>query len=128
MIQTQIQTQTGKISLAPEGYIRVEIFTDAKQDIEDAKKNMQACIDVGGGTKRPLLTDIRFCQPLTPEARRYYSGKALNDSFTALAILIESSHFGMMMGNVYLRIAKPGIPTQLFQDDQKAIGWLMRYR
>ena len=33
-----------------------------------------------------------------------------------------------MMGNVYLRIARPGIPTQLFTDEQRAVEWLIKHR
>jgi hypothetical protein len=33
-----------------------------------------------------------------------------------------------MMGNVYLRVARPGIPAQLFLDEPRAIGWLITHR
>jgi hypothetical protein len=33
-----------------------------------------------------------------------------------------------MMGNVYVRIAKPGIPTQLFADEAAAMAWLRERR
>ena len=32
-----------------------------------------------------------------------------------------------MMGNVYLRIARPGIPTQLFAEEAQARKWLTDY-
>ena len=32
------------------------------------------------------------------------------------------------MGNVYLRIARPGIPTQLFTDERRALEWLIKQR
>jgi hypothetical protein len=33
-----------------------------------------------------------------------------------------------MMGNVYLRIARPGIPAQLFSDEGRAVEWLSAHR
>ncbi len=33
-----------------------------------------------------------------------------------------------MVGNVYLRIARPGIPTQLFDDESRAAEWLIGHR
>jgi len=38
--------------------------------------------------------------------------------------LIEATPFGRMMGNVYLRVARPGVPTRLFGDERLALGWL----
>ena len=46
------------------------------------------------------------------------------DAFSALGLLIEATPFGRMMGNVYLRVARPGVPTRLFGDERLALGWL----
>jgi len=56
------------------------------------------------------------------------SGQVLVDGFTALAMIIDASPFGRMMGNVYLRVARPGIPTRLFTDPEPARAWLIAYR
>ncbi|MGZ3442224.1 MAG: DUF7793 family protein [Polyangia bacterium] len=29
-----------------------------------------------------------------------------------------------MMGNIYLRVARPGVPTRLFPDEASALAWL----
>ena len=81
---------------------------------------------VKGG--RPVLIDIRTSRPLDADARHHYSGQALVDAFSALALLVESSPFGRMVGNVYLRIARPGIPTQLFTEERRALEWLIKHR
>jgi hypothetical protein len=75
-----------------------------------------------------LLIDIRRAQPLDAETRHHYSGQALVDSFSALALLVEASPLGRMMGNVYLRVARPGIPTRLFVEEERAAEWLFRFR
>ena len=81
-----------------------------------------------GAERRPLLIDIRTAQPLDADARHHYSGQTLVERFSALALLVEGSPFGRMMGNVYLRIARPGIPTQLFSDEARAVEWLNAHR
>src|SRR4029079_509328 len=43
-------------------------------------------------------------------------------------LLVEASPFGRMFGNVYLRIANPGVPTRLFSDETEAAAWLNGYR
>lgn len=121
-----MRTATAEILLDPRGVTVVRIDKDAKQNLTDAEQNLAAAIAVGAGVKRPLMTDIRYCQPLTPEARRYYSGQILVDSFSAMGLLIDHSPFGTMMGNIYLRITKPGIPTRLFIDENEAFDWLVK--
>ena len=74
------------------------------------------------------MVDIRRAQPLDAAVRHQYSGPTFGEGFLALAILVESSPFGRMMGNISLRVAHPGIPTQLFVDETRAMKWLIGYR
>jgi hypothetical protein len=121
-------TQTAVISLSNDGVVFVRIRDGVKQSLDDAKVNLAAALSVTAGRRRPLLIDIRTAQPLDSAARHHYSGQTLVDGFMALALLVESSPFGRMMGNVYLRVARPGVPTQLFTDETRAIEWLTQYR
>jgi hypothetical protein len=106
----------------------VRIRDGVYQSLEDAKINLAIALSATAGRRRPLLVDIRTAQPLDADARHHYSGQALVDSFSALALLVESSPLGRMVGNVYLRVARPGIPTLLFTDEARAIEWLMKHR
>jgi hypothetical protein len=122
------ETNTAVIRLSDDGLVLVRIRDGAYQSLEDAKANLAMALSQTAGRRRPLLIDIRTAQPLDAEARHHYSGQALVDSFSALALLVESSAFGRMMGNVYLRVARPGIPTQLFTDESRAVEWLIKHR
>jgi len=121
-------TKTADIHLSGEGLVIVRIHDDAHQLLEDAKVNLATAVAETAGRRRPLLVDIRTAQPLDADARHHYSGQTLVDGFLALALLVDGSPFGRMMGNVYLRIARPGIPTQLFTDEQRAVEWLIKHR
>jgi hypothetical protein len=118
------RTETAEIALLPTGVVLTRIDAGAAQTLDNARDNLHGSIAECQGQKRPLLVDISRCQPLPPEVRHFYSGKLLTDSFLALGLLIEASPFGRMMGNVYLRVARPGIPTRLFSDEEDALGWL----
>lgn len=118
-------TATASIDLDPRGVVVTAIREGATQSLGEARDNLTATIELCAGTRRPLLVDISRCQPLEPEVRHFYSGEILVESFTALALLIEASPLGTMMGNVYLRIARPGIPTRLFTKRASAIQWLL---
>ena len=121
------ETRTARIALNDQGLLIVRINDGAHQSLEDAKENLAAAVSETGGTRRPLLIDIRTAKPLDADARHHYSGLTLVERFSALALLVEGSPFGRMMGNVYLRIARPGIPTQLFAEEAQARKWLMDY-
>ncbi len=122
------ETRTARIELNAEGLLIVRVNDGAAQSLEDARQNLAAAVSETGGTRRPLLIDIRTAQPLDSDARHHYSGQTLVERFSALALLIDASPFGRMMGNVYLRIARPGIPTQLFADEAQAVLWLNGHR
>ena len=121
------ETKTAYINLT-DGLVVVKIRDGAYQSLEDAKTNLATALAETGGRRRPLLIDIRTAQPLDADARHHYSGQKLVDGFLALALLVDHSPFGHMLGNVYLRVARPGIPTQLFADETRAVGWLNNHR
>ena len=121
------ETNTALVRLGSDGVISVHIRSGAQQSLTDAKENLGAALEARDGQRRPLLVDIRDALPLDAEVRHYYSGQVL-DGFTALAMLIDASPFGRMMGNVYLRVARPGIPTRLFTEPEPARAWLIAYR
>ena len=123
-----LDTRTAVIHLSADGLVFVKIRDDAYQSLEDAKTNLAAAVSATAGRRRPLLVDIRTARPLDAEARHHYSGQTLVDSFTAIALLVRGTPFGRMMGNVFLRIARPGIPVQLFTDESWAVKWLIQHR
>lgn len=122
------ETQTARIDLNDDGLVIVRINDGALQSLADAQENLALAVAETHGTRRPLLIDIRTAQPLDAAARHHYSGLTLVERFSALALLVEASPFGRMLGNVYLRIARPGIPTQLFADEARAVDWLQGHR
>ena len=122
------ETNTARIALNQEGLLIVRVKNGAHQSLADAKENLAAAVAETQGQRRPLLIDIRWGQPLEADARHHYSGQTLVERFSALALLVDGSPFGRMMGNVYLRVARPGIPTQLFADEARALEWLSAHR
>ena len=122
------ETKTAWIALNDLGLLIVRVKDGAHQSLSDAKENLALAVSETRGERRPLLIDIRKARPLEADARHHYSGQTLVESFSALALLIDGSPFGRMMGNVYLRIARPGIPTQLFADETRASEWLSAHR
>lgn len=122
------ETKTARIVLNDQGLLIVRVKEGAEQTLSDAKENLAMAVTETHGQRRPILIDIRKAQPLEADARHHFSGQTLVERFSALALLIDGSPFGRMMGNVYLRIARPGIPTKLFSDEGRATEWLSAHR
>jgi hypothetical protein len=120
-------TTTAHITL-DDGIVLVRVRAGAHMRPADARENLRVAVSQTDGRRRPILVDIRRCPPLAAETRHVYSGQPLVEGFTALALLIEASPLGRMMGNVYLRVARPGIPTQLFTSEASATGWLREHQ
>lgn len=118
-----VETRTARIELL-EGPIVVARIGDHDQSLDDARDNLAACARLAEPDRKPLLVDIRAARPLLPEVRHYYKGERLDASFSAFGLLVRGSALGHMMGNIYLRIARPGIPTQLFSEEDRALKWL----
>jgi hypothetical protein len=121
------ETATARIGLGSDGVLTVRIRKGAQQRVADARENLDMALAETQGRRRPILVDITGSAPLDAETRHLYSGQLLVSGFTALALLVEASPLGMMMGNVYFRIARPGIPTHLFMDESRALDWLKGY-
>lgn len=121
------RTPTAEIALRDEGIVVTRIEAGVQQSLAHAKVNLAATVDACGRRKRPLLVDISRCLPLEPAVRHYYTGEVLIASFLALALVVEATPFGRMMGNIYLRVARPGVPTRLFPDEAGALAWLRTF-
>jgi hypothetical protein len=119
-------TRTAEITLSENGIVIVRIRAGARQSIADAQENLGTAIAQTGGRRCPVLIDIRFALPLAADVRTQYSGARVADAFSALAMVVEVSPLGRMMGNVYLSVACLAISTRLFHDERLALEWLQR--
>jgi len=120
-------TRTARISLTGDGVVVVKIRHGVTQSLEDAQANLTAAIDATAGRRRPLLVDIRGSQPVDAAVRHHYSGTRVADHFSALALVIDSTPLGRMVGNVYFRVAHLDLPKQLFAHESEATKWLTPY-
>jgi hypothetical protein len=120
-------TRTAQVETTPDGIVITRILPDVDQQVSDAVENIAASAEACGGRRAPIVVDLRRARTLDAETRHYYSGKKLTDSFTAIALLVPAGAFGRMLGNLYLRVASPGIPARLFDSEEAALAWSSRH-
>lgn len=109
------------------GIVVTRIRKDIRQELRDAVENVAASYESFGGGKGPLLVDLREALTLDAETRHYYTSRQLTDYFTAMGIIVPIGAFGATMGNLYLNVAKPAIPSKLFRQESDALAWLARH-
>jgi hypothetical protein len=120
-------TRTARIMVRSNGCVVARIIEGARQTLADARANLTECIAACGGIKRPLLIDVTVSEPLEAEVRHSYSSDELVRSFLALALLVRPGPVGRLMGNIFLRVARPELPTRLFTEEELALAWLSRF-
>lgn len=117
------ETRTAAVA-KEDGLLVVRIRPGVRQTLEDARANVDACVEISGSERPGMLLDITHALSLDPPVRHFYTGAVVLDVCSALALVVEISPLGRIMGNVYLRVANPGIPTRVFDNEAKARAWL----
>ncbi len=64
---------------------------------------------------------------MTKEARDFFANDVGLKNVTALAIVINNA-LEKMLGNFYIKVSKPKVPTKLFTDLDSAIDWVKQFR
>ena len=120
-------TRTARIDVI-DGRIVVARIGDQVQTVDDARENLATCAQLAAPDRKPLFVDIRAARPLLPEVRQQYMGERFSPFFAAMGLLVRGNPLGITMGNVYLKLARPGIPTKIFVQEHKALAWLRARR
>lgn len=71
-----------------------------------------------------VLVDARGTISMTREAQEHIANNPVNDRTAATAIVV-SSPVSTLLGNFFIRFARPPYATRLFRDEDKARAWLL---
>jgi hypothetical protein len=93
--------------------------------LEIAKELVEARILYSEGNSYPMLIDMKGIKSATPQAREYLA--TIGATHVKAGALIVGSQMNMAIGNIFLMIDKPLVPTKLFTNEDRAIEWLKLY-
>ncbi|HZI11771.1 MAG TPA: hypothetical protein VE153_15415 [Myxococcus sp.] len=121
----------------PENETRTVVFTftdiiigrfraGAEVTLDDARENVALCRQMNAGRKRPVLVDLRAVKSQSAEARAYLAGREGSEICQAVGLLIDSP-LSRVLGNFYLGMNKPVVPTRLFTSEEEALAWLRSF-
>lgn len=107
-----------------DGIARTKVKQNSEVVLEDAMENSKVVNSFYVDEKFPLLIDARGIKSITRDARTFFTTNGRETNTMAFAILIDSS-VSRVVGNFFLGINKPAVPTKLFSNEKDAVKWLM---
>jgi len=96
-----------------------------EMDLEIAKICVADRIKFSKGISYPAMIDMSGLRSVTKEAREYM-GKEGAALITAGALIVHSP-LTQILGNLFLTLNKPKVPTKIFTDKNDAREWLKQF-
>jgi hypothetical protein len=118
--------RVAKLWLGEDGIVRIIHVPGAEVTLEDVKETMAAYLKIYKGKKRPLFVDTKTMKSLAREARKYYAGDEAANVASAAAIIVGTP-VSRVLGNFYLGLSNPHLPSRLFSSEDEALKWLKGY-
>lgn len=109
-----------------DGVFRTKLFAE-NVNLEIVRAGVKERMRLSKGTAFPLLSDCRKVKHFDKEARAYLAKPEGTALISAGAFLVNSQ-VQKIMGNFFILVDKPGIPTRLFTDEAEALNWLQQFK
>lgn len=110
--------------MGSDGIARTKVKLNAEVSLEDAMENSKVVNGFYVNEKFPLLIDARGIKSISREARSFFTTNGRETSTMAFGIIIDSA-VSKVVGNFFLGINKPAVPTKLFLNEKAAVEWLL---
>jgi hypothetical protein len=94
--------------------------------LEYALENTKAVSSLYVDKKFPILIDSRGIKSMSREAREHFSTRGRDSKTNAFGIVIKSP-LSRVIGNFFLGLNKPAVPTRLFDNEEDALEWLKKH-
>ena len=120
-----VTTSTSVYELRADGVVAQRLHSSKTQSLADARENTTAFNQLAADTKRPLLVDMRGTFSTERGVREHYASHEATSRCVAIALVIGSTA-GRIIGNLFLSIQSPAVPTRMFTDEASALAWLQR--
>lgn len=125
-ILDKIELNSAIISIRSDGIIQYALKTNITITERDSKEMVDAAGKVGKLEQFPILIVAGKDTLADKETREYAASKEGTKYALAVAFVITSLA-QKLLGNAYLKINKPVVPTALFDNEEKAVDWLKKF-
>jgi len=90
-----------------------------------ARTCVEARIFFSRGASYPICVDMRELKSMDKQARHYLA--SMGATLVTAGALITPSAISRTMGNLFLKVDRPPVPTKLFTSMEKAHAWLRKF-
>jgi len=125
-MENEQTSRVAKLWLGDDGIARIIHVPGAELTLEDAQETMAAYLKLYQGKRRPLYIDTKTMKSMSRETRQYYAGAEAAKVASAAAVIVGTP-VSRVLGNFYLGISNPLLPTRLFSSEDDALEWLKGY-
>jgi hypothetical protein len=125
-MENEETSRVARIWVGDDGIARIIHVPGAEVTLEDAQETMVAYKRLNKGKRLPLLIDTRTMRSLSREARHFYAGDEAAACASAAAIIVGTP-VSKVLGNFYIGLSNPRLPSQLFSSEDQALAWLRGY-
>jgi len=112
-----------RIWLRRDGVVQLVWAPQVATGLEDAIAAADAMARLTDGRQAPLLVDTHDAGPQDRAARMEFVRRG--DLVSAVALIVATP-LSRMMGDFFLTVSKPKVPTRLFDDEESALAWLKK--
>jgi hypothetical protein len=114
------------LQLTQEGILIIRCKDEYHYEIEDVKELHEAQKEITEGKKIPTVTIIGKFTEASKEALEFiFSEKSI--MYASKDAFVVNSLSQKIIGNFYLKVKKPSIPTRLFNNEKLAFDWLKKH-
>lgn len=122
-MENEQSARLARLSLDDDGICRIIWADGAEVTLEDARDVMAAYRKINDGRRLPLLIDTKTMHSFAREARQYFASEEAAAAASAAAILVETP-VSKVLGNFYIGLSSPHLPSRLFTSEEEALAWL----
>jgi hypothetical protein len=108
-----------------EGFLCARYAQNLHLTLEVAVSIVESRIFFAKGKSYPVLVDMRGIRSTTKKAHEYMA--TIGSTRVTAGALITGSPWNRTIGNLFLTIDKPQVPTRLFTNELNARLWLKQY-
>ena len=116
-------TRLCKVWVGADGICRLDWVANAEVTMKAAQEVMAAYDAIRQDRRLPLLIDTKSMKSFAREARQYYASDEAAARASAAAIVVGTP-VSKVLGNFYLGLSNPRLPSRLFTSEDEALIWL----
>jgi len=122
-IERTIEVRVATLHRCSDGIIEIRMAEGSRVDVDEIAEVLSAQ-DEMTPKMASVLVDARGTKSMTRRAQELTANNPVNDRTAATAILVESP-VSALLGNFFIRFAKPPYHARIFRREDEARKWLL---